>query len=129
MEKFKSFEELECWKAATIVRRTIKEILKKFPTHEKFSLTDNMSRASRSVTENIAEGFGRFHYQENIQFCQISRGSLFELIDQYITALDEKYISEEEYKMGREQITTTLRILNGNINYLEKQKKVKRINS
>jgi four helix bundle protein len=88
IEKFKSFEELECWKAATTVRRTIKDILKKFPLHEKFSLTDNMSRASRSATQNIAEGFGRFHYQENIQFCRISRGSLFELIEQYITALD-----------------------------------------
>ena len=125
METFRSFEDLECWREATKVRRNIKEILKQFPPHEKFGLTDNMRRASRSITQNIAEGYGRFHYQENIQFCRISRGSLFELIDQYITAQDEGYISVLEYKTGREQIDTALRILNGYINYLEKQKKLK----
>ncbi len=87
--KLLSFEELDCWKACRIVRNEVKVLIKKFPTEEKYALTDNMRRASRSITENIAEGFGRFHYQENIQFCRISRGSLFELTDQYITAKDE----------------------------------------
>lgn len=122
MEKYKSFENLECWKAATIVRRTVIKTIKDFPSHEKFALTDDMRRASRSATHNIAEGFGRFHYQENIQFCRVSRGSLFELIDQIITAHDEGYVTETEYKSIREQIETALRLLNGYINYLEKQK-------
>jgi four helix bundle protein len=126
MPQFKSFEELECWKAGTIVRRFIKELIINFPVLEKFGLTDNMRRASRSVTQNIAEGFGRFHYQENIQFCRISRGSLFELIDQLITSLDENYISKEEYDEGRQKIENALRLLNGYINYLEKQKKTKK---
>ena len=126
MESYKSFEDLECWKAATVVRRTVMKILKKFPDFEKYDLTDNMRRASRSATQNIAEGYGRFHYQENIQFCRVSRGSLFEMIDQYITAFDEKYISEQEYKTGRDEIDTALRLLNGYINYLERQKKSKK---
>lgn len=63
-----TFEDLECWQAATEVRRFIMKLVKKFPPEEKYSLANNMTRASRSVTQNIAEGFGRFHYQENVQF-------------------------------------------------------------
>ena len=125
MSTFRSFEDLDCWKAGTDVRRYVKKVIEAFPAYEKFELVDDMRRASRSVTHNIAEGYGRFHYQENIQFCRISRGSLYELIDQFITSRDEKYITEVEYKEGRNKIETSLRLLNGYINYLEKAKKNK----
>ena len=121
--KLLSFEELDCWKACRIWRNEVRIIIKKFPDEEKYALTDNMRRASRSTIENIAEGFGRFHYQENIQFCRISRGSLSELIDQYITAKDESYINEKEYKKGRELLSKAIGLLNGYINYLDKAKK------
>ena len=117
-EQIKSFEDLECWKASMEVRKYISLITKNFPASEKFDLVDNMKRASRSATRNIAEGYGRFHYKENIQFCRHSRGSLFELIDDLITSKDEKYISEEEYQDGRNKIERALAILNGYINYL-----------
>ncbi len=81
-----------------------------------------MRRASRSTTENIAEGYGRFHFQENIQFCRISRGSLFELMDQMITASDENYVSENEYKKGRELLEKSKGLLNGYIKYLIRAK-------
>jgi four helix bundle protein len=80
-------------------------------------------RASRSVTNNIAEGYGRFHFQENIQFNRHSRGSLHEVIDHTIIAKDEGYISEEEYKNFRELLNRNLAVLNGYINYLVNQKK------
>jgi four helix bundle protein len=121
-ENLKSFEELECWKAATDVRRFIMIIAKNFPREEKYSLTDNMMRAARSATQNIAEGFGRFHFQENVQFCRQSRGSLHELLDQLITALDEKYISSQDYHEGKERIHKALALLNGYINYLLRAK-------
>jgi four helix bundle protein len=120
---FKSFEDLECWKACTKVRRYITELVKKYPAEEKFSLVDDMKRAARRTTHNVAEGFGRFHYQENVQFCRQSRGSLHELIDQLITSLDEEYITEEEYKQGRVLISDALGLLNGYINYLSRQKR------
>ncbi len=119
----KSFEELECWRACRTVRNEVRVILKKMPNEEKYALTDNMHRASRSITENIAEGFGRYGYQENIQFCRISRGSLYELIDQYITLNDEDYITEEEYQKGRSLINAAINLLNGYINYLKKAKR------
>lgn len=121
-ESFKSFEELECWKACTEVRRFITALVKEFPKEERFALIDDMKRAARSSTHNIAEGFGRFHYQENIQFCRQSRGSLHELIDQLITSSDEGLIQHEDYEKGRELISKALAILNGYINYLSRQK-------
>ena len=98
------------------------DLVKKFPEEVKYSLIDGMKRASRSATENIAEGFGRYHFQENIQFCRHSRGSLHELIDQLITALDEEYITQNEFIKGKDLINNALGLLNGYFNYLKKAK-------
>ena len=111
-----------CWKACTEVRRFITDLVKKYPKEEKYALVDDMKRAARSTTHNIAEGFGRFHFQENVQFCRISRGSLYELIDQLITSLDDKYVTAEEYEKGRTLIAKALALLNGYIKYLSRQK-------
>jgi four helix bundle protein len=100
-KRFTSFEELDSWKACREVRRYISNLVKKYPREEKLRLVDDMLRAARSTTHNVAEGFGRFHYQENIQFCRQSRGSLCELIDQLITSKDERLIQDEDYEKGR----------------------------
>jgi len=60
--KIRSFEDLECWKVCTELRRFVSQLVKTFPKEEQFDLTSQMKRASRSVTHNIAEGYGRFHY-------------------------------------------------------------------
>lgn len=117
-QQIKSFEDLECWKACVDVRRFVSSLIKKFPQTEKYDLIDNMKRAARSATRNIAEGYGRFHYKENIQFCRQSRGSLFELIDDLITSKDEHYITDSEFSEGKIKIERALSILNGYINYL-----------
>ena len=119
---FKTFEELDCWQACREVRKFIYELIKKYPNEELYGLVSDMKRAARSTTHNIAEGFGRYHYQENIQFCRHSRGSLSELIDQLITSLDEEYITQDEHDYGRELISKALALLNGYINYLSRQK-------
>jgi four helix bundle protein len=119
---FKSFEELDCWKACRAVRQYIAKLVKKYPMEEKFRLVDDMLRASRSTTHNIAEGFGRYHFQENVQFCRYSRGSLHELKDQLICSLDEGLISKKEFEQGIALIETALALLNGYINYLSKRK-------
>ena len=121
-KSFTSFEDLDCWKACREVRRFLYELVKKYPKEEIYGLVQDMRRAARSTTHNIAEGFGRYHYQENIQFCRYSRGTLHELIDQLITSLDEEYITPEEYEKGRSFIAKALALLNGYINYLSRQK-------
>lgn len=89
---------------------------------EKFALTSQLRRSSRLVGDTISEGYGRFHYQENIQFCRIARGSLCESLNQVITARDENYIEEDLLQQFRERFETTKAILNGYINYLVKTK-------
>jgi len=81
-----------------------------------------MIRASRSVTANIAEGYGRFHYQENIQFCRQARGSLYELLDHLTCALDEGYLTKDRIETLNIEITSCLKLLNGYISYLKKAK-------
>ena len=118
----KTFEELDCWKKAAMLRKKLSAVVKSFPSEEKFKLTDQIVRASRSVTANIAEGYGRFHYQEYVQYCRQSRGSLYELVDHVIVAFEEKYISESQLKELRTDIEECLAILNGFINYLNRAK-------
>jgi len=120
---FKSFEELACWKEARNLRLFVKtNIITKLPNSERFALIDQIKRSSRSVGNNISEGYGRFHFQENIQFCRIARGSLFETLDHGIIAFDEGYISEENLNELRNIHNKTLLILNGYIKYLMNQK-------
>lgn len=119
MDKVKSFEDLNCWKAAREVRKEVSALIKAFPSYEKFELASQMRRASRSVTHNIAEGYDRFHFKENAQFCRVSRGSLYELQDQLITALDEGYIDENLFKEMRLKVVECTTILNGYIKYLK----------
>lgn len=111
---------MECWKKGTDLRRAVSRTIKSFPNLEKFELTSQMRRASRSITHNIAEGYGRFHYKENAQFCRAARGSAYELLDQILVAFDEEYIVKEEYEELRSMIIDCLKILNGYINYLIK---------
>ena len=81
-----------------------------------------MRRAALSVTNNIAEGFGRFHFQENIQFCRQSRGSIFELIDDFNACEDEGYIQKEECQDLTTEAYTLIKVLNAYIASIKKQK-------
>lgn len=84
-----------------------------------------ITRNTQTVLKNFipqGKGYGRFHYQENIQFCRKARGSLYELLDHLNIALDEKYINENKYKKFREQIFDIIRMLNGYIRYLKNKK-------
>lgn len=115
-----TFEDLEVWKFGAELRRQISLICKSFPKIELYRLTDQLIRASRSVTANIAEGYGRFHYQENIQYNRQARGSLYEILDHLIVAFEENYIDQSEYKDLRNQTIITIKLVNGYINYLKK---------
>lgn len=103
MSEIKSFRDLKCWKACVELRQLIRTLYQRFPSEEKYRLTDQLIRATRSTTNNIAEGYGRFGYQENIQFCRQSRGSVTEIQDHMIIALEEKFITEEEHELVGKQ--------------------------
>lgn len=91
-----SFESLEVWKKCRQFRIEISELLKVFPDEEKYRLIDQLKRSTRSITANIAEGHGRFHYLDNLKFCRNARGSLNEVLDHLICACDERIINIEQ---------------------------------
>jgi four helix bundle protein len=115
-------EELEVWKRTRELRKKISLITKSFPAEEKYRLTDQILRSSRSCTANIAEGYGRFHFQESIQYCRQARGSLFETLEHILCAFDENYIDEKIMNEVRMEISECLKMLNGYIQYLRNQK-------
>lgn len=84
MSPIKSFEDLDVWKVGRQVRIELYALTLRFPKHEQYCLGQQVRTAAISLTANIAEGYGRFHYKENIQFCRIARGSAYELLDHII---------------------------------------------
>ncbi len=118
----KNFYDLEVWKESRKLRNDVFKLTKKFPETEKYKLIDQIVRSSRSITQNIAEGQGRFHYQENIQFCRTSRGSLSETLDHLICAKDCGYIDSETLKQYKQKYDVCLKLLNGYILFLKSQK-------
>jgi len=117
----RSFTDLEVYKACRLLRIHISSLVKTyFPPDERFRLSDQILRSSRSITACIAEGFGRFSFKENIQFCRVSRGSLEETLEHLITAFDEGYIDAETLKSSKEQIDRCVQLLNGYIRSLQK---------
>ena len=119
---FKGFEGLQVYQAARQFRIKISALAKTFPEHEMYKLNSQIIRSSRSVAANIAEGYGRFHYQEFIQFCRQARGSLTETLEHLICAFDEGYLSETALKDFRNDFEDLLKLINGFISYLQKQK-------
>ena len=117
-----NFEDLETWKECRNFRKQISKTVKTFPSEEKYRLVDQLVRATRSITANIAEGHGRYHFQENIQFCRQARGSLTETLDHLICSLDENYITELQMSDFRNQYNLCLKLLNGYMSYLQKMK-------
>lgn len=83
-------------------------------------MVDQLIRASRSVTANIAEGYGRHHHRENLQYLRQARGSLYETIEHYNTALDEAYLSAADHRSKKLETEQAIRILNGFIRYVKK---------
>ncbi len=88
-------DDFELYKCAREFRKGVYRLIAQLPAVERYALSNQMRRAAISVTNNIAEGHGRWHYQENIRYCRISRGSVDELIDDFNVCQDECYGNAE----------------------------------
>ena len=117
-----SFEELYVYRLAREFRKSMTDLARQLPTDERFNLSIQMRRAALSVTNNIAEGMGRYHYQENIQFCRQSRGSITELIDDLNACLDEGYIDPAICEEHKKRAYELIKVLNS---YVASQKRRK----
>lgn len=120
----RDFTSLEAWRKCKEVKLfCYSKVLSILPTEEKYNLQLQIRKAAVSTTANIAEGYGRYHYREGIQFYRISRGSLYELKDHFISCLDFKYITKELYEEGIGLIEVAKRTLNGYIKFVNHQSK------
>jgi len=117
----RTFEDLDCWRECRKLRSFIaRELVPSLPAIERNRLADQLLRAARSTTANIAEGYGRFHHLDNAKFCSNSRGSCWEVLDHLITGNDEGLIEDAMLATGRALVATAVRLLNGYMNYLKR---------
>lgn len=112
MEQF-TFEKLDVWQKSRGLVREVYCLTSKFPSDERFGLTNQLNRAIISVPSNIAEGCGRPSYKERIHFLEIAYGSLMESMTQIILAADLRYISENDLNSSKEKIVEVAKMING----------------
>lgn len=99
-----------------------KKALPLLPAEEKWNLNQQLRRSALSIPANIAEGYGRFYYQDNIRFCYTARGSLNEVLSHLTIAFELNYILDGLYKELSGEGDEIDRMLNGYIAYLKKSK-------
>lgn len=117
-EKFQTFEDLDVYKTAREFRKAMYAVNRRLPDFEKYDLQSQIRRAAVSLTNNMAEGHGRFHYPDQIRFFLHSRGSLEELVDDLNVCLDENYLSAHEIAKLKEQAREVLILINAYLRYL-----------
>ena len=116
------FEELDLWKKGRQYKNEISKLTKTFPADERFRLTDQLIRSSRSINAVISEGHGRFTYPDQIHFCVIARGSLTETVNHLIDAFDENYITNDQLIALKANAKEVERLINGYLIYLRKKR-------
>ncbi len=90
-ESYYKLDDFELYRIAREYRKKLYRLIRQLPACEKYCLAGQMRRVAVSITNNVAEGHGRWHYQENIQYCRIARGSIDESIDDLNVCIDETY--------------------------------------
>ncbi|MDO8505159.1 MAG: four helix bundle protein [bacterium] len=121
-EKIIDFTQLEVWRMVHQIMIDVYEFVKLLPVEEKYNRISQLRRCGSSTPANIAEGYGRFHYQENIQFCRQARGSLEETRDHIIAARDLHQAPPEACEQLIAQCLEARKVLNGYIRYLIEKK-------
>lgn len=122
-DNIQGLETLETWKQAkSFAVKVCKVVLPLLPVEEKWSLSQQIRRAAQSIPANIAEGHGRYYFQETIRFCYIARGSLSETYTHVTVAYELGYIPKTIYLDLRKQTEDLIRMINGYIAYLKRAK-------
>ncbi len=119
---FRTFEDLDVYKKAREFRKRMYAAARRLPDFEKYELGRQIRRAAVSLTNNIAEGHGRYHYLDEIKFQLQSRGSLAELLDDLNVCQDEDYLPITEIVELKERAKEVQRLINGYIRFLRERK-------
>jgi four helix bundle protein len=119
MATIQKFEEIEAWQKARELTRVIYACSGAGPFAKDFGLRDQIRRAAVSILSNIAEGFERGGSAEFMQFLAIAKGSAGEVEAQLYVALDQGYISQEQFESIRALASSTKKLIAGFMNYLK----------
>ena len=124
MAENKGFEGLVVWqKAMDLAVNICQQVLPALPVDEKYALTSQLRRSVQSIPANIAEGHGRYYYQEGIRFALIARGSLDETSSHLILARRLGYLSDGQCRILVGEINEIRKLLSGYITYLKQSKR------
>jgi len=115
------FEGLVFYRDSLVLVKAAYRAADTFPTHERFALADQLRRASSSISLNIAEGYGRYHYLDRLRFMYIARGSLNETLSAFIVANTVGYVDDEQIGWVREIADRIERNLNGYCKFIRHQ--------
>ena len=118
----RGFEDLECYQLALEVMAKVHVFSKTLPSDEKFDLYSQIRRASKNVTGNIAEGYGRYHYLDSLHYYSIARGELNETLSRLIEARTLDYINQPDFESIYKLIRQTEQTLNGYMTYVRRQR-------
>src|SRR5450759_3986510 len=115
---YHTFEDLAVYQIARAFRKAMYRAARRLPEEEKFALASQIRRAAVSLTNNIAEGHGRFHFLEQIKFMLQARGSLEELLDDINVGEDEAYLAAQDIKSLKQEGWRVHKLINGYIRFL-----------
>ncbi len=122
----KGFEGLKVWQKAQVlmndIHKKLTPLIYKANKDERFDLIAQIRSSSKSVPANIAEGYGRYYYGDNVRFCYNAQGSLDETINHLRAALDLEYCSKKLYGDLRAQADEVRKMLNGYIDWLKEKR-------
>ena len=119
----KNLESLETWrKAQAFALRIYREVLPLLPAEEKWGLCQQIRRSATSIPANIAEGHGRYYYQDNVRFCYNARGSLEETLSHISFCYQTGYVAENVYREMEQDGESLSQLINGYISYLKRSK-------
>ena len=113
------FEDLKVWQKSMALTTSVYQATKSFPKEELFGLTSQIQRASVSIPVNIAEGTGRQHTKDYLQFLHIARGSVYELLTLLKIASNLGYLTPSQLEILLKPTEEVIAMLSGLIRSLK----------
>ena len=121
--KIERFEDIQGWQEARKLTKEIYKLTNGFPFKRDQGLCGQIQEASVSIMANIAEGFDRQSKKEFVKFLYYASASASEVQSHLYVALDQEYVSKQDFAESYDQTQKTKRLVNGFISYLKGKKK------
>jgi four helix bundle protein len=116
--KIEKFEDLKCWQESRKLRKMISNVTNKVTVRRDVVFCNQIRSAALSIMSNIAEGFESNTDKERINFLNYARRSCGEVRNDLYAALDDNYISENDFEKIYDQACITGKLISGFISYL-----------